>query len=80
MPERKIHKGRKYCPKKRIVPHTLPSAAEEVNHGLPRLSALKVADEENWMYDAILAGHSVRVVIDSFASHNFLWHMRKHKN
>lgn len=39
---------------------------------MPRLSALNMAEEENWMYDAAFGGHPVRVVVDSFASHNFM--------
>lgn len=39
---------------------------------MPRVSALNMTEEENWMYDAHLGGHPVRVVVDSFASHNFM--------
>lgn len=36
------------------------------------LSALNMKEDKRWMYDALLNGHAVDVVIDSFASHNFM--------
>ena len=69
MPKGEGHR-RTHKLKKLDVPHN--GAADGGKKEVPHLFALKVEEEGNWTYDAVLAGHSVRAVIDSFASNNFM--------